>query len=301
MKKYLMSWPLLMLTAMITGCSSTGHKYDLHKTLALVIILAIIAMFFVLAFYTNMLRDEVNDCDNFEAETEKIRQKRRLKFFKSNNPFSLSRVQLGVWTVVISCSYIYLELCLGNCDTTGINETALVLMGISAAVTTGGTLIDKKEIQDGRDRHQNTPSEGFFADILSDDNGISIHRFQNVVWTGIAIIIYLNKVYSTTKGCILPELSETLLLLTGISSATYLTLKSQENNPAIDSPAAAPAPDAVVVAQVPAPTPAFQQVVAPQGAPVPVVPPTATDQSPAVVTGDAGSANIAAPPAQPPV
>ncbi|WP_158826621.1 hypothetical protein [Mucilaginibacter lacusdianchii] len=234
MKKYLIFTPALLLALSLTSCSDGKQHYDLHKTLALFVIIAIITMFFLLAFYSNMLRDEINDCEAFDAHAEKVRRKVGVRFFKSSNPFSLSRVQLAVWTVVIACSYIYLELCMGNCSTTGINQTALILMGISAAVTTGSTLMDKREIQDGRDRHQNAPSEGFFVDILSDDNGISIHRFQNVIWTAIAIIIYLNKIYSIRTGCALPELSETLLALTGISSVTYLAIKSQENNPAIE-------------------------------------------------------------------
>ena len=99
-------------------------------------------------------------------------------------------------------------------------------------------------MSDNRPRHQNSPSQGFFIDILSDDNGISLHRFQNFVWTIIATIVYLYKVAMIPAGCILPELSDTLLTLTGISSATYLVLRSKENDPSVqaaqDATAAAP-------------------------------------------------------------
>lgn len=237
-KRSLIMTLAILATGLTTGCKGNAQTYDLHKTLALVIIIGIIAAFFALALFTNMLRDDVNDLDLFDANAAKLKQQKRLLIFKSKNPYSLSRVQLGVWTVVISCSYIYLQLSMGNCNDTGLNETVLVLMGISAGVTAGGTIIDKREIQDGRFRHQNSPSEGFFVDILSDDNGISVHRFQKVVWTGIAVIIFLNKVYSIKTGCALPELSQTLLWLTGISSAAYLILKTQENAPTIDSAAA---------------------------------------------------------------
>jgi hypothetical protein len=254
------AWPTsLCMLLVLTGCSGEKGNYDLHKTLALIIITGIILLFFVLALYSNILRDEVNDCDAFDVNTEKLRKKLRLKFIKSDNPFSLSRVQLAVWTVIISCSYIYLQLCMPVCSNTDINKTALILMGISAAVTTAGTIMDKREIQDARDRHQNTPSEGFFVDILSDDNGVSIHRFQNVIWTGIAMIIYLNKIYAIKTGCALPELDETLLALTGISSATYLAIKSQENNPAVEESqlpgAAQPVSNSYVdgIANIPAP------------------------------------------------
>ncbi len=263
MKKISRQMLALIATGLITGCKGNDHSYDLHQTLALIIILVIILAFFTLASYTNMLRDEVNDQHSFDANAAK--SKRRSLLPKSTNPFSLSRVQLGIWTVVISCSYIYLQLCMGNCNDTGLNETALVLMGISAGVAAGGTIIDKREIQDGRFRHQNSPSEGFFVDILSDDNGISVHRFQKVVWTGIAVIIFLNKVYSIKTGCALPELSQTLLWLTGISSAAYLTLKTQENDPSIDSAAANGGPAGISPATIqsrsvaPLPTDPVQQ------------------------------------------
>src|SRR5262249_33211362 len=117
----------------------------------------------------------------------------------------------------------------GDCAEGSINKTALVLMGIFAGTAVASTMIDKKEINDNLPRHQNSPSEGFFIDILSDDSGISLHRFQNFVWTVIAMVIYVYKVSMIRTGCILPELSDTLLALTGISSATYLVLRAREN------------------------------------------------------------------------
>lgn len=148
-------------------------------------------------------------------------------------PFSLTKLQFGLWTVIISSSYIYLSFCKGDCATAAINKTALVLMGIFAGTAVASSLIDKNEMNDNRERHQNTPSHGFFIDILSDDNGVSLHRFQNLTWTIIAILVYLYKVAQITEGCQLPELSDTLLALTGISSATYLVLKSKENDPPV--------------------------------------------------------------------
>jgi hypothetical protein len=101
---------------------------------------------------------------------------------------------------------------------------------------------------DNRPRHQNRPSKGFFADILSDDNGVSIHRFQNFVWTAIAIIVYVMKVSHVQSGCVMPELSDTLLALTGISGVTFLTMRASENKPVAED-----APDNAVAGNVVAP------------------------------------------------
>jgi hypothetical protein len=106
-------------------------------------------------------------------------------------------------------------------------------MGIFAGTATVSNIMDKNEINENTPRHQNKPSEGFFIDILSDDSGISLHRFQNFVWTIIAMVVYLYKVSQVKTGCELPELSDTLLALTGISSATYLVLKNSENKPPV--------------------------------------------------------------------
>jgi len=277
----------IVIAALLTGCSGDHGSIDVHKTLALVMILLIIALFFILAIYSNLLRDDV-DCDAIDAEVEVAKLKGRTRFHRNNAPFSLSRVQLALWTVIISCSYIYLMFARGsNCpNPPDINQTALILMGIGAAVTATGALIDKTDIQSNLPRHQNTPSAGFFTDILSDAQGISIPRFQNVIWTGIAMIVYLNKVYMIKTGCALPELDQTLLALTGISNATYLALKTQENNAPATTPATPPA------GPVAPPTPPV--------APLPSVTPPPPPVSPTPNPAPPVTPNVIIPPVNPP-
>ena len=223
---------LFLAAVTLSGCGTNVH-YDVRHVTAFAVIVIIIALFLTLAAYSNILRDEISDCEEFDANAQKIQQHQRTKVNKEN-PFSLTKVQFGLWTVVISSAYIYLSLCKGDCAAGTINKTALVLMGIFAGTAAASTIIDKREMNDNRPRHQNTPSQGFFVDILSDDNGISLHRFQNFVWTLIAVIVYLYKLQEVSTGCLLPELSDTLLALTGISSATYVLLRSKENDPAAE-------------------------------------------------------------------
>ncbi len=70
-----------------------------------------------------------------------------------------------------------------------------------------------------------TKSEGPHIDILSDVNGVTVHRFQMVAWTLVLSIIFLFHVYEELA---MPQFSETLLALMGISQATYLALKIPE-------------------------------------------------------------------------
>ena len=71
-------------------------------------------------------------------------------------------------------------------------------------------------------------SIGFFRDVLSNDTGISFHRFQILAWTVVLGIIFIAEVYSNLR---MPEFSETLLALMGISSGTYIGFKFPEQEP----------------------------------------------------------------------
>jgi hypothetical protein len=83
----------------------------------------------------------------------------------------------------------------------------------------------KKEIQDLTATSAPQKSEGFLNDILTDADGISLHRFQMVIWTIVLGIIFVASVYNSLA---MPEFSGTLLALMGISSGTYIGFKFPE-------------------------------------------------------------------------
>lgn len=237
MKKYLYIF-LLFPAIFLFGCRGDA-PYHPKQMAVIVIILLILALFVALSIWTSLLREEITDCSEFDANAQKMGLKSRASIPKYG-PYSLTRVQFGLWTVIISSSYVYLALCKGDCAVGPLNKTTLVLMGIFSSTAAAATIIDKQGIRQGQPRYQNRPSQGFFTDIFSDDTGISLHRFQNFVWTLIAITVYLYKLEQIQTGCILPELSDTLLALTGISNATYLVLRSTENNTPAGSVQATP-------------------------------------------------------------
>ncbi len=68
-------------------------------------------------------------------------------------------------------------------------------------------------------------SEHFLQDILSDVNGVNFHRFQMMAWTVVLGVVFVGHVY---KELAMPEFSQTLLSLMGISAGTYLGLKIPE-------------------------------------------------------------------------
>lgn len=70
-------------------------------------------------------------------------------------------------------------------------------------------------------------SRGFFADILNDRGEPSLARFQHFVWTLILGVVFLNAAYQTLA---LPPLEPVLLVLLGISGATYIGFKGVEHD-----------------------------------------------------------------------
>ena len=68
-------------------------------------------------------------------------------------------------------------------------------------------------------------SEGFVNDILTDADGVSLHRFQIVIWTILLGFIFDASIY---KNLAMPEFSGTLLALMGISGGTYIGFKFPE-------------------------------------------------------------------------
>ena len=204
---------------------------------AIPLIVLVVGGLILLSKQSNMLRDEINDPVLF---LQKSRE--RAKYARKNRasiprPFSLARTQLAFWTAIITSSYIYLRFDLHCGFPIHFDASTLAMLGISVGTAMGGTMIDKQQGQ--LPRHQNAPSKGFFIDILSDENGVSIARFQQVVWTFIAGVLYITQLIDPIlQAGQLPKLDSAILLLSGLSNAAYLSLKVKENTgqrPAIDS------------------------------------------------------------------
>ncbi|MDD5578985.1 MAG: hypothetical protein PHY16_06855 [Methylobacter sp.] len=75
----------------------------------------------------------------------------------------------------------------------------------------------------------NTPKKtaGFFIDLVSGPSGVTLHRFQMVVWAVILGIIF---VFSVWKRLSMPEFGGMLLALQGLSAGTYLGFKIPEKS-----------------------------------------------------------------------
>jgi hypothetical protein len=119
-----------------------------------------------------------------------------------------------------------------------LNVTAALLLGFGAVVYGFGKIIDNRQIEESKGRRnqdlgaQKTKPD-FIKDILSDDNGVSIHRFQAVLFNlifGIGFIGGFIKAVISQKYPFI-DFNEWQFALMGISSAAYLGLKASENSP----------------------------------------------------------------------
>jgi len=146
----------------------------------------------------------------------------------SQRSYSLAKTILAFWTFIIFFSICYIAIACGFLPTP--TKGVLILMGIAIATTTAGTTIDTIQQQDPSIiRVQDKVTKiGFLTDILSDAKGISIHRFQVVMFNIIYGCSFVAIVVSEYRMIDFP--SETLALL-GISSGTYALLKVSENTP----------------------------------------------------------------------
>lgn len=177
-----------------------------------IILVIVAAVVVALGATTNMLRDMDYQTPGAPAKTI---------------PYSWSRTQLAFWMVIILSSFLYLFFKF-KFEVPELNTVNLILLGIVVATTASAKLIDDTQ-KSNPNRSQDFPSQSFLHDILSDKNGVSIHRLQNVIWTLALGIVYVQYVGAWQA---LPDdtvITDNLLILMGISTGTYLGIKTTEN------------------------------------------------------------------------
>ncbi len=164
------------------------------------VILIILIMFVALAKQSDMLRDS------------------GLQPLTGRKPYSLSRMQMAIWFIVIISSWLLLYVCLHRFN--NLSESTLILLGITAGTSIGCVALDTN-----KEQTVCAPSRGFFTDLVSHNSTVSLFRFQNLAWTIVLVLVFVRQVVFYLK---MPEFDSTLLLLMGISSGTYIGGKVTE-------------------------------------------------------------------------
>jgi hypothetical protein len=147
---------------------------------------------------------------------------------RPRQPYSLSRVQMAIWFWAIFTSYVFIWVM--NGETASLNGQVLGILGISSATLAGSVLMDARTPAGGG--NVGGPAAAiaaripFLMDILSDQQGVSLPRFQAFAWTLVMVVIFLSTVWQTL---VMPEFNGYLLSLMGLSSGTYVTMKANEH------------------------------------------------------------------------
>ncbi|HEV8582518.1 MAG TPA: hypothetical protein VGX68_25920 [Thermoanaerobaculia bacterium] len=139
-------------------------------------------------------------------------------------PYSLSLFQLAFWSFLVVAAYVFIWLITEELDT--ITGSVLALLGIGSSTALAANLIDSGKAAAADGEREGVVSRGFLRDVLSDEQGISLYRFQLFIWTLVLGVIFIASVYN---GLQMPQFNPTLLGLMGISSGTYLGFKVPES------------------------------------------------------------------------
>ena len=113
----------------------------------------------------------------------------------------------------------------------------------AASAAAKADLVSEREALNSQVQKLKNHSEHFGRDLLSDADGVNFHRFQMVAWTLVLSIVFAVEVY---REVAMPQFSETLLGLMGISAGTFLGLKIPEATVPKTTPTSAPGPATAV-------------------------------------------------------
>jgi len=178
--------------------------------------------------------------------------------------YSLAKSQMATWMFLMLSAYAFLWMLTGDRNIE-IPAGMLGLLGISASTFLAAVAVDKNkeeaavtklpstlakqkeiaeattnapsrtsaiesealdhEVRSLRAALRPKPGQSAWRDILTDADGLSLHRIQIVCWTILLVIIFIKTVLDTLA---LPEFSTTLLGLMGISAGTYIGFKLPE-------------------------------------------------------------------------
>ncbi len=200
-----------------------GKTWQIHPFVMSLLILVLVIISFYAVLKTNMLRDIGTDSGGKALPT-------------LERPYSYSRVQLYWWTMIILISFVLLFL--KTWYLLPLNVTTIVLLGLGAVVHIGGRMIDQKDLNDDdvelgtRKQDERAGKRSFFKDLLTDGSGVSVHRFQTLVFNivfGVGFVSFFAMSLAARQYPFI-DFSEWQLALLGVSSATYLGVKATENN-----------------------------------------------------------------------
>lgn len=232
-----------------------------YAVLGTLFMLALIGIFLALLWLTDMCRDGKpaipSDIVAIAANSQTV-----------YGPFSLSKVQAGIWFLVILGAYIFIVAVTHDLSGT-VNATALTLMGIGAATMVGSAVMQTNEgqvtdaaaqakaakelaqqMQDLKKRAETKEGteEGEAINKSLKETEFAFRRatrqsigfwydiisdangvsFHRFQMAAWTVVLAAIFAISVTRVLAMPDFDNTLLALQGLSAGTYLGLKMSE-------------------------------------------------------------------------
>ncbi|HEY2091166.1 MAG TPA: hypothetical protein VGJ81_04710 [Thermoanaerobaculia bacterium] len=129
---------------------------------------------------------------------------------------NLPRMQIAVSALAIGIAYGYIWSTTGEVST--INGSALTLLGIGLGTTAGNAILSSGKRVSVPAAVQAIANAGIQAPVETKVR-FSLHSLQAAVWTAIIAFIFIAGAYRDLE---MPDLSEQMLAILGISGGTYL-------------------------------------------------------------------------------
>ena len=184
---------------------------------------ALIAFVFLLALQTYLVKSA-------RRRAAKTHERRNVRFWdliitSEDENYSLSRLQMYLWTVVVVIGFA--AVFLSNLKFPKIYDNLYLLMGVNlaASVTSTAIFYGKKN---GVKMPPDQPD--FVKDIFFESKKISLDlpRTQMFVWTIVSLCFFAIKLIQSFKGGnpALPDIPFGLVVLMGVSHGAYIATKA---------------------------------------------------------------------------
>lgn len=169
-------------------------------------------------------------------------------FIGNSGKYSLSRVQAIGWALLIISFQISVLITLFSLNKVGIYdpifaENILWLLGLSLTSYTAVKGITIYQIDKEKEYKRSNPT---LSDLITSENGLDFSRFQVIIWSVIAVSLYLfachgyldqlmiqscassdslTMLFIVDDNPYLPDISDSFLVLMGLSQGAYVGKK----------------------------------------------------------------------------
>lgn len=131
---------------------------------------------------------------------------------------NLPRMQIACFALAIGIAYGYIWSTTGESAT--INGSALALLGIGLGTAAGNAILSSGKRVSVATAAKALANDGVAAPVETPVR-FDLHSLQSAVWTSIIAFIFIAAAYRSLE---MPNLSEQVLAILGISAGTYLAL-----------------------------------------------------------------------------